>query len=125
MTVDWGSQLSLQLLWLQVAHDSCSYTVHSVQCQSCSTASYEQQDSLLQFNVINYSAPWVCVSLLCAKPLARLQGVQPPKRIMGSPLLAPLVLVGAVFALQQGLAQYALQKQPWYQATTDQVRQLT
>ena len=87
--------------------------------------SKQQTDFPLQFNVINYSAPWVCVSLLCAKPLERLQGVQPPKRIMASPLLAPLLLIGSVFALQQALAQYALRKQPWYQATTDQVRQLT
>lgn len=93
-------------------------------CMHCSTNLCPLQQTLvllLQYAVINYTAPVVCLSFMSIVPLQQLQGRLPHKRMMQRPLLMPLLLVGLLFTLQQGMAHFALHKQSWYKPSTDQV----
>ena len=76
----------------------------------------------LQFDIINYAAPAVCIGFLCTST-QKLQGwgTVPPKRLLTAQTLLPLLLLAVLLPLQQGLAQLALHRQPWYSSTTDQV----
>ena len=76
---------------------------------------------MLQYDTLNIAALLVCVSLL-GTPLVHPQlPPKPSKRLLTGPTVWSLLLLALLLPLQQGLAQLALHRQPWYASRVDQV----
>ena len=67
----------------------------------------------------------VCIAFILARPSLELHSVPRPKKLLSSPVLAPMGLFVALCATQQGIGQLLVKHMCVHQAAHCKVRELS
>jgi len=70
---------------------------------------------------MDFTALCLALAAVCTRPSRQLHAHMPAGRLMSLPVLAPLILLGCCFTVQQLMGLLFVTLQAWYKAGSDQV----
>ena len=59
----------------------------------------------MQYELLDFCTLAVCIAYILARPSLELHSEPRPKKLLSSPVLAPMGLFAALYAIQQGIGQ--------------------